>query len=31
VNRCDCDGIELDFNRFPTFFKDGATDEPSPR
>ena len=27
VRRYDCDGIELDFNRFPTFFKDGATDE----
>ena len=27
VNRYDCDGIELDFNRFPTFFKDGTTDE----
>jgi hypothetical protein len=27
VGRYDCDGIELDFNRFPTFFKDGTTDE----
>ena len=27
VQRYDCDGIELDFNRFPTFFKDGTTDE----
>ena len=27
VNRYDCDGIELDFNRFPAFFKDGTTDE----
>jgi len=27
VRRYDCDGIELDFNRFPTFFKDGTTDE----
>lgn len=27
VGRYDCDGIELDFNRFPRFFKDGATDE----
>ena len=27
VRRYDCDGIELDFNRFPTFFKDGSTDE----
>ncbi len=27
VHRYDCDGIELDFNRFPTFFKDGSTDE----
>ena len=25
VRRYDCDGIELDFNRFPTFFKDGST------
>ena len=24
VRRYDCDGIELDFNRFPTFFKDVA-------
>ena len=23
----DCDGLELDFNRFPTFFKDGTTEE----
>jgi hypothetical protein len=27
VHRYDCDGIELDFNRFPAFFKDGTTDE----
>jgi hypothetical protein len=27
VRRYDCDGIELDFNRFPTFFKGGSTDE----
>lgn len=27
VMRYDCDGIELDFNRFPTYFKDGTTDE----
>jgi len=27
VRRYDCDGIELDFNRFPRFFKDGSTDE----
>ena len=27
VKRYDCDGIELDFNRFPTFFKDGTTEE----
>ncbi len=27
VGRYDCDGIELDFNRFPRFFKDGSTDE----
>jgi Glycosyl hydrolase-like 10 len=27
VQRYDCDGIELDFNRFPTFFKDSSTDE----
>jgi hypothetical protein len=27
VRRYDCDGIELDFNRFPTFFKDGSTDD----
>ena len=27
VHRYDCDGIELDFNRFPAFFKDGAIDE----
>ncbi len=25
VRRYDCDGLELDFNRFPTFFKDGPT------
>lgn len=27
VKRYDCDGIELDFNRFPTFFKNGTTEE----
>ncbi len=27
VRRYDCDGIELDFNRFPMFFKDGSTEE----
>ena len=27
VRRYVCDGIELDFNRFPTFFKEGSTDE----
>jgi hypothetical protein len=27
VRRYDCDGIELDFNRFPRFFKDGSTEE----
>jgi hypothetical protein len=27
VRRYDCDGIEIDFNRFPTFFKGGTTDE----
>ena len=27
VRRYDCDGIELDFNRFPKFFKDGSTEE----
>jgi Tol biopolymer transport system component len=27
IRRYDCDGIELDFNRFPNFFKDGTTDE----
>ncbi len=27
VRRYECDGIELDFNRFPTFFKDGSTEE----
>jgi hypothetical protein len=27
VRRYDCDGLELDFNRFPTFFKDGSPDE----
>lgn len=27
ARRYDCDGIELDFNRFPAFFKDGSTDE----
>ena len=27
VQRYDCDGIELDFNRFPTFFQSGTTEE----
>lgn len=27
VRRYDCDGLELDFNRFPIFFKDGSTEE----
>ena len=27
VQRYDCDGIELDFQRFPTFFKTGTTEE----
>jgi len=27
MRRYDCDGIELDFNRFPTFFKGGTTEE----
>ncbi|MBI1913308.1 MAG: CocE/NonD family hydrolase [Planctomycetes bacterium] len=27
VQRYDCDGLELDFQRFPTFFKDGTTEE----
>lgn len=27
MRRYDCDGLELDFNRFPTFFKDGTTEE----
>jgi len=27
VQRYDCDGIELDFNRFPTYFSDGTTEE----
>ncbi len=27
VKRYDCDGIELDFQRFPTFFKPGTTGE----
>jgi hypothetical protein len=27
VQRYDCDGIELDFQRFPTFFKDGTAEE----
>jgi len=27
VQRYDCDGIELDFQRFPTFFQDGTTEE----
>jgi len=27
VRRYDCDGIELDFNRFPTFFRNDSADE----
>ena len=27
VRRYDCDGIELDFNRFPRFFESGTTEE----
>jgi hypothetical protein len=27
VRRYDCDGIELDFNRFPTFFQSGTSEE----
>ena len=27
VRRYECDGIELDFNRFPAFFKDGSAEE----
>lgn len=27
VQRYDCDGIELDFQRFPRYFKDGSTEE----
>lgn len=27
VQRYDCDGIELDFNRFPTFFSDHTSEE----
>lgn len=27
VERYDCDGVELDFNRFPRFFQAGTTDE----
>jgi hypothetical protein len=27
VRRYDCDGLELDFNRFPEFFKDGTTEQ----
>jgi sugar lactone lactonase YvrE len=27
VARYDCDGVELDFNRFPRFFRNGTTDE----
>ena len=27
VRRYDCDGIELDFNRFPAFFKGGSEEE----
>ena len=26
MRRYDCDGLELDFNRFPNFFKDGSTE-----
>jgi uncharacterized lipoprotein YddW (UPF0748 family) len=31
VKRYDCDGIELDFQRFPRFFKDGGVEERVPR
>ena len=27
TRRYECDGIELDLNRFPTFFNDGTTEE----
>jgi hypothetical protein len=27
VRRYDCDGLELDFNRFPEFFKEGTTEQ----
>ncbi len=27
VRRYNCDGLELDFNRFPNFFKDGSAEE----
>ena len=27
VQRYDCDGVELDFQRFPTFFRDGVNQE----
>lgn len=27
IRRYDCDGIELDFNRFPAFFKGGSTED----
>lgn len=27
VRRYDCDGLELDFNRFPEFFKNGTTEQ----
>ena len=27
MQRYDCDGLELDFNRFPSYFKDGAKEE----
>lgn len=31
VQRYDCDGIELDFQRFPTFFSRGTSDENIPK
>ena len=31
VQRYDCDGLELDFQRFPTFFKGGTADENTPK
>jgi len=29
VRRYDCDGLELDFNRFPKLFKDGPAESPT--